>query len=142
VVAADVYAVAPHTGRGGWSWYTGSAGWMYRLIVESLLGVTIDDGRLRFAPCLPADWTAFAMRYRYRGTTYRIAVRQTLAGPDAEIHATTVAVDGVEQPDRSVTLVDDGAEHDVLVDVCAAEHPARPRAAYVRQRTDLAPRLA
>ena len=57
VVAADVYAVAPHTGRGGWTWYTGSAGWMYRLIVESLLGVTLENGRLRFAPCLPAEWT-------------------------------------------------------------------------------------
>ncbi|MBP2672184.1 MAG: glycosyltransferase, partial [candidate division NC10 bacterium] len=56
VVAADIYALAPHTGRGGWTWYTGSAGWMYRLIVESLLGLTLDAGRLRFAPCLPADW--------------------------------------------------------------------------------------
>ncbi len=80
VIAADVYALAPHTGRGGWSWYTGSAGWMYRLIVESLLGLTLDHGRLRFTPCLPADWTAFTMRYRYRDTAYDIAVRQAPAG--------------------------------------------------------------
>ena len=53
VVAADVYALAPHTGRGGWTWYTGSAGWMYRLVVESLLGLRLEVDRLRFAPCLP-----------------------------------------------------------------------------------------
>ena len=56
VVAADVYAVSPHIGRGGWTWYTGSAGWMYRLIVESLLGLRLDVDKLRFTPCLPADW--------------------------------------------------------------------------------------
>ena len=54
MIAADVYALPPHTGRGGWTWYTGSAGWMYRLIVESLLGVTLHHDRLRIAPCLPA----------------------------------------------------------------------------------------
>ena len=80
VIAADVYAVAPHTGRGGWSWYTGSAGWMYRLIVESLLGVTLEGQRLRFAPCLPADWIAFTMHYRHGETTYDIAIRQAPAG--------------------------------------------------------------
>ena len=58
VVAADVYALPPHTGRGGWTWYTGSAGWMYRLIVESLLGLRLEVDKLRFAPCLPADWKA------------------------------------------------------------------------------------
>ena len=58
VVAADVYAVAPHVGRGGWTWYTGSAGWMYRLIVESLLGLRLQGDRLRVEPCLPADWNA------------------------------------------------------------------------------------
>ena len=59
VVAADVYAVPPHTGRGGWTWYTGSAGWMYRLITESLLGLRLDVDKLRFAPCLPAGWAVF-----------------------------------------------------------------------------------
>jgi cellobiose phosphorylase len=120
VIAADVYALAPHTGRGGWSWYTGSAGWMYRLIVESLLGVTLERDCLRFTPCLPADWTAFAMRYRYRETTYDIALRQTLAGAGAGIDATTVTLDGVAQTDGSVHLVDDHAMHQVLVEVHAA----------------------
>jgi len=120
VIAADVYALAPHTGRGGWSWYTGSAGWMYRLIVESLLGVTLEKNCLRFTPCLPAHWTAFTMRYRYRATTYDIAIRQTLAGTGERILAAIVTADGVVQADGLVHLVDDGAGHQVLVEVHAA----------------------
>ena len=76
VVTADVYAVAPHAGRGGWSWYTGSAGWMYRLIVESLLGLRLEVDKLYFAPCLPVDWTSFKLHYRYRETVYHITVTQ------------------------------------------------------------------
>src|SRR4030095_11519209 len=64
VVSADVYGVAPHTGRGGWSWYTGSAGWMYRLLVESLLGLHLEVDKLRLAPCLPAGWASFNVNYR------------------------------------------------------------------------------
>src|SRR5512135_2214372 len=71
VVAADVYAVSPHTGRGGWTWYTGSAGWMYRLIMESLLGLRLEVDKLFFTPCLPVDGEGFKVRYRYRNTTYR-----------------------------------------------------------------------
>jgi cellobiose phosphorylase len=119
VVAADVYALAPHTGRGGWSWYTGSAGWMYRLIVESLLGLAREGDRLRFTPCLPATWATFTMRYRYGATTYEIAVRQSQAGEG--LAATRVIVDGVVQADDSAPLVDDRAEHHVLVEVRDAE---------------------
>src|SRR6185312_9965332 len=64
VVCADVYAVAPHTGRGGWSWYTGSAGWLYRLLVESLLGLTLEAGKLRLAPLLPPEWDGYELDYR------------------------------------------------------------------------------
>ena len=61
-MAGDVYSVAPHIGRGGWSWYTGSAGWLYRLITETLLGVQLEDGkRLRLAPILPDDWDGFSI---------------------------------------------------------------------------------
>jgi cellobiose phosphorylase len=117
VIAADVYALAPHTGRGGWSWYTGSAGWMYRLIVESLLGVTLEGNCLRFAPCLPADWTEFRMHYRYRETPYAIVVRQTPAADGEPIRATTVIVDGVVQTDDRVHLIDDQAAHQVVVEL-------------------------
>jgi cellobiose phosphorylase len=111
VVAADVYAAEPHIGRGGWTWYTGSASWMYRLIVESLLGLKIEVDKLRFTPCLPADWEGFKMHYRYRETVYHIEVLQTPAGI-GEMH---VSVDSVEQHDNSIPLVDDHEEHWVEV---------------------------
>ena len=127
VIAADVYALAPHTGRGGWTWYTGSAGWMYRLIVESLLGVTLEQDRLRFAPCLPADWPAFTMRYRYRETFYEIAIRQRPAIAGERTDAASVTLDGVAQADGMVHLDDDGATHQVSVEIALA---------YVLQPTD------
>jgi len=113
VVAADVYAVAPHTGRGGWTWYTGSAGWMYRLITESLLGLRLTGDRLRFAPCLPVDWQGFQLRYRYRATFYHITVRQT-RGAQAGMR---VRVDGVAQSEPAIPLLDDRLEHRVEVDL-------------------------
>ncbi len=79
VAAADVYALAPHTGRGGWTWYTGSAGWMYRLMVESLLGLRLDVDRLHFAPCLPPEWKEFKLHYRHGEATYHVTVRQMAA---------------------------------------------------------------
>ncbi|HVS26436.1 MAG TPA: glucoamylase family protein [Burkholderiales bacterium] len=115
VVAADVYALSPHTGRGGWTWYTGSAGWMYRLIVESLLGLRLEVDKLRFVPCLPADWEAFKVHYRYGETFYHIAVLHTRAG-NGEM---SVIVDGVEQHDKAIPLVDDRQEHSVEVRIHA-----------------------
>ena len=132
VIAADVCAVAPHAGRGGWSWYTGSAGWMYRLIVESLLGLTRAGDRLTFEPCLPADWAGFTIRYTFGATRYEIAVRQAPAAGDEGIDTTRVMVDGVLQHDSSVHLVDDKALHRVVVDVRAPRAWAR----NVRRRTD------
>jgi len=108
VVSADVYAVQPHTGRGGWSWYTGSAGWMYRLIVESLLGLRLEAGKLRFAPVLPPEWEGFSIDYRHHDTSYRIHLRQSDAGTTS-----TVWLDGVAQADGCIPLTDDGVEHSV-----------------------------
>jgi cyclic beta-1,2-glucan synthetase len=116
VVSADVYALSPHTGRGGWTWYTGSAGWMYRLILESLLGLRLEGDKLRFAPCLPVDWKAFKVHYRYRETVYHIDVLQTRDGNGG----TSVTVDGVERHDKSIPLVDDHQEHSVEVRIPAA----------------------
>jgi len=117
VVAADVYALAPHTGRGGWTWYTGSAGWMYRLIVESLLGLKLDVDKLYVAPCLPADWRAFKIHYRYRETVYHIVVTQKRADDDAKIGETSIMVDGVERVDKTIPLNDDRQEHSVEVNI-------------------------
>ena len=115
VVAADVYAVPPHTGRGGWTWYTGSAAWMYRLLVESLLGLKLEGDTLRFTPCLPGEWKEFTMHYRYRETLYHIKVLQTQTGT-GEMEVT---VDGVGQDDLIVRLIDDHQEHAVQVRINA-----------------------
>ncbi len=111
VVAADVYALPPHIGRGGWTWYTGAAGWMYRLVLESLLGLTLEKDKLRFAPCLPADWERFKMHYRYRETVYHIGVLQTQNASGEML----VEVDGIDQQDKAIPLVDDHQEHKVEV---------------------------
>jgi cellobiose phosphorylase len=113
VVAADVYALPPHTGRGGWTWYTGAAGWMYRLIVESLLGLRLDVDKLRFTPCIPVDWESYRLHYRYRETFYHITV--TRAGPGCEV--ASIVVDGLVQSDGSVHLVDDRKEHFVEIKI-------------------------
>ena len=119
-LAADIYALSPHVGRGGWTWYTGSAGWLYRLILESLLGLKLEDGRLRFAPCLPAEWTGYTIDYRHGGTGYRIAVEQRAYAGDAVVPAALrVSLDGEPQPGNAVPLVDDGLEHRVEVIVAA-----------------------
>jgi cellobiose phosphorylase len=117
VVAADVYAAAPHTGRGGWTWYTGSAGWMYRLIVESLLGLTLAGDKLRVTPCLPEHWDAFKVHYRYRETVYHIAVLRTRS----KENEASVSVDGVTQPSLVIPLVDDHLEHSVEVTLSALD---------------------
>jgi cellobiose phosphorylase len=117
VVAADVYAVAPHTGRGGWTWYTGSAGWMYRLIVESLLGLEREHDRLRFVPCIPAHWPRFTLRYTYGDTVYAITVVQSLAEDRASSEPVEVSVDGIALEDGWVRLVDDAVARDVTVSV-------------------------
>jgi cellobiose phosphorylase len=113
VVAADVYSLPPHTGRGGWTWYTGSAGWMYRLIVESLLGMKLEVDKLRIAPCFPMDWKEFTVHYRYRETLYHINILQV----STRNGETSVTVDGVERPDNVIPLVDDRQEHSVKVKI-------------------------
>jgi cellobiose phosphorylase len=120
VVAADVYARAPHVGRGGWTWYTGSAGWMYRLIVESLLGLKLEGDKLHVTPCLPYDWHTYRMNYRYRDTMYRIVVTQTAAGGAGA----QVTVDGVMQMDAVIALQDDKREHAVEI-VLSAQPDAK-----------------
>jgi cyclic beta-1,2-glucan synthetase len=107
VIAADVYAVAPHTGRGGWTWYTGSAGWMYRLLTETLLGVNIEGDQLRLTPRLPKAWSSYKIHYRYRQTVYHITITQVAS--DAAM--TQLYLDGTELLQTTVPLVDDRREH-------------------------------
>jgi cyclic beta-1,2-glucan synthetase len=117
VMAADVYSVAPHTGRGGWTWYTGSAGWMYRLIVESVLGLQCactpqGELQLRLAPRPPAAWPGFVMDYRHGRSSYRVECGRR----GAESDAMRLVLDGREQPGDAIALVDDGRTHHVRVE--------------------------
>jgi cyclic beta-1,2-glucan synthetase len=134
VVAADVYGVAPHTGRGGWSWYTGSAGWMYRLIVESLLGLRlrVDDSgaSLAICPCLPPEWTSYRVDYRFRETTYRIEIEQ---GSSEAAGAPAIEVDGTLQPGPAIALVDDRTIHSVRVRLAHPQAPSPGTASASRE---------
>ena len=113
VVAADVYSVVPHTGRGGWTWYTGSASWMYRLMIESLLGLQLEVDKLRFKPCIPVEWKSFLVHYRYRETFYHITVRQSERCEGVP----TIVLDGVSQDGGSISLTNDHQHHQVEVDL-------------------------
>jgi cyclic beta-1,2-glucan synthetase len=112
VVAADVYGVAPHEGRGGWTWYTGSAGWLYRIAVETILGFKLQGNRLHMDPCIAPKWPRFEMTYRYRSTTYSIVV----LNPDGvERGVRSVKVDGAIVEGGEIPLSDDGQAHQVEV---------------------------
>ncbi len=111
VIASDVYALPPHAGRGGWTWYTGSAGWMLRFMLESVLGLHVDADCLRMAPCCPEDRSSFELNYRWRDTLYRIEVHRSCA----DVTGSGWSLDGVACAASSVTLVDDRREHAVIV---------------------------
>ncbi len=113
VVAADVYAVTPHTGRGGWTWYTGSASWMYRLILESLLGLQLEVDRLSFTPCIPAEWKSFTIHYRYRETMYHITVVQSGTTENTQ----RITVDDVTQEGSVIVLTNDLKHHQINVEL-------------------------
>jgi cyclic beta-1,2-glucan synthetase len=112
VMAADVYSVEPYVGRGGWTWYTGSASWMYRLVIESIFGINVQSNRLAFSPCMPSDWEITTMHYRYRETVYHLVFRQHVPGGTVKIE-----LDGADQADNSIILVDDRRDHNVMIDI-------------------------
>ena len=112
VMCADIYGVAPHIGRGGWTWYTGAAGWMYRLTVETLLGLHLEADHLRIEPRVPADWNSYKIHYRFGDTVYHITIHPMAEPPEP---ITRVTVDGSERPDAHIPLIDDRQEHFVEV---------------------------
>ena len=112
VVAADVWSEPPHTGRGGWTWYSGSSGWMYRLAIEAILGLQREGASLRIAPAIPAEWPDYEVDYRYGTGRYHIRVEN----PDhVESGVASVTLDDAALPDDRVPLLDDGQTHHVLV---------------------------
>jgi cyclic beta-1,2-glucan synthetase len=112
VVAGDVYARSPHAGRAGWSWYTGSAAWMYRVGVESLLGLRRSGDSFTIDPCIPASWPGFEMRWHVRGTEYRISVEN----PSGQCRGVArIVVDGVVAHTRTIRLIDNAGTCEVRV---------------------------
>jgi cyclic beta-1,2-glucan synthetase len=111
-VAADIYSLAPHTGQGGWSGYTGSAGWMYRLGIEAILGLTRQGQVLSINPCIPKSWPGFQVDFRFGATTYSIQVENPNG---VERGVKQVLLDGQRLPDGRIPLSGDGGGHAVRV---------------------------
>ncbi len=119
VMSADIYAAPPYEGRGGWTWYTGAAGWMYRLAVETLIGLRLEVNKLRLAPLIPEDWESCKVHYRYRETFYHITISRVGKGPEPVVRAT---LDGVEleeegRGEATIPLLDDRRDHYVEVEL-------------------------
>ena len=112
VIAADVYGEPPHTGRGGWTWYTGTSGWLYRVVLEAILGFHIEGNRLFLKPCVSHTFSVYEIDYRHGKTVYHIRVEN----PHGVEHGVQqVELDGVAQENLEVVLVDEGGRHEVRV---------------------------
>jgi cyclic beta-1,2-glucan synthetase len=113
VVAGDVYAEPPHVGRGGWTWYSGSAGWLYRAGMESILGFRVRGTMLSIDPCIPRNWPTYSATFRYRSATYQIQVNNPSS---VSRGVASISLDGrILAARANIPLVDDGATHQVLV---------------------------
>ena len=122
VVAADVYSVVPHVGRGGWTWYTGSAGWMYRLLSETLLGVKLEGDTLLIQPRIPRSWPGFKIHYRYRETPYHITV---IATDEPQAEQVQISEGGRSLRGRGIPLIDDRQEHHMEVRISHQSPPVQ-----------------
>jgi cyclic beta-1,2-glucan synthetase len=112
VVAADVYAHPMHLGRGGWTWYTGSAGWMYQAAIEGLLGLRRNGDTLIVAPSIPAMWPEFSIRWKVGTTTYHI----TVANPEHRCRGVRSAeLDGVSADPAAIPVLNDGQTHQLNI---------------------------
>lgn len=126
VMAADVYANESHKGRGGWTWYTGSAGWMYQFIVGSLLGLELQNDSLKFKPCFPLNWPSVSIRYRYKKSSYNITIFQVTNADESWWK------EGENQgKGDTIKLVDDATEHHVEVHIHNEKEVATIKNEYV-----------
>src|SRR5262249_44241049 len=108
VIPADVYSQPPHTGRGGWSWYTGSAGWVFRVGFGTIFGFGKHRGQITLAPRIPSTWPGFSITLRHGMAVYHIEVRNDQAEPGID-------VDGQRWTEPSIPLADDGQSHTIAV---------------------------
>jgi len=132
VVAADVYSVAPYIGRGGWTWYTGSASWMTRLAVEKILGLQREGKTLRIEPCIPKDWREYKIHYRFGSTMYHLRVENPQGVNTGVIKLT---LDGKLLKDEKLLLEDDGREHNVIVTLGGRTDGARAKKKSVYRKS-------
>jgi len=112
IVAADICSASSHAGRGGWTWYTGSASWMYRLVVEKIIGLQKEGDYLSFKPCFPKDWSEVEVHYRFGAATYHIRIENPQGG---NVGSTSLVFNGELIDVDYVLLADDGGEHNILV---------------------------
>ncbi|HTQ05780.1 MAG TPA: glucoamylase family protein [Polyangiaceae bacterium] len=112
VVAADVYSNPEHDGRGGWTWYTGSAGWFYRIVLEDVLGFRRSGRRVTIAPCIPASWPGFELTYRFGRSTLKVVVENARGAQNV---TDALRFDGRPQSEPAITLTDDGRAHELRV---------------------------
>jgi len=112
VIAADIYSAPGHVGRGGWTWYTGAAGWMYRIMVQNILGVRREGATLRIEPCIPRAWKDFDMVLRFNGAVYQVRVEN----PDRVNRGVkSIELDGHQLSDGVVPLAEESGTHQVRV---------------------------
>jgi cyclic beta-1,2-glucan synthetase len=129
VMVADIYGKAPHVGRGGWTWYTGSAGWMYRAGVEFILGIQQRGAKLHFDPCIPKDWPGFKVTYQHLGSCYEIQFENP---NHVSKGVQRIELDGLFVPtkDATIELKDDRKTHVVKVILGPSQHPAENGGAH------------
>jgi len=131
VAVGDVYAVPPHTGRGGWTWYTGSAGWMYRAGLESILGFRLEGDKLKIDPCIPRWWREFEITYRRKQAVYQIKVENPLG---ISRGVSTIELDGVVQTSDSISLADEARQYKVRVVMGERVGAPEPRDEHAEQQ--------
>jgi cyclic beta-1,2-glucan synthetase len=118
VMPGDIYSRPPHVGRGGWSWYTGAAGWYYRAVLEWVLGVRIRAATIEIKPCLPPQWSGCVVHYRTSDCDYRFVLERKPADRAGDAGRISVTLDGVPQPQTSsLALLRDGSPHEVRVEL-------------------------
>ena len=114
VIAADVYAEPMHKGQGGWTWYTGSAGWMYQLIIDSFIGLKRESDTLMFTPCVPAEWKSFEVHYRFGESNYHLQFIQSTSEGEQTMK---IFLDEMILENGSIPLINDGKTHEVKIEL-------------------------
>jgi cyclic beta-1,2-glucan synthetase len=136
VVAADVYAHPMHVGRGGWTWYTGSAGWMYQAALQAILGISMHGATWSVDPCIPTSWPAYTLTWRRGRTRYVVSIQN----PDRVSTGVVGAeMDGIRLDPRAIPFADDGGEHAVTVTLGSGAGESSKRPAFVAVRDEVRP---